>query len=143
MLPAMARSLFWLSTWLFALGVACGGKAVVDGDPRQGTGGSTDPLAGVMCGAAGSCTFSCCFDLTIEDAVPFCATNCNAGVSAFSCDGPEDCAGGACCGDVTGTQCQPTCEPGDLTRCHTDADCDGGACDQATLGEVDVSVCAE
>ncbi len=120
---------------------ACGGKAVIDGAPGEGGTSSVDPLAGVACGDAGSCTFECCLDLASEDTAPYCATNCPVGIAAFSCDGPEDCSGGSCCGDIGATACKSVCEPNEQSRCHTDADCDGGTCQGASVAGVDVSVC--
>lgn len=139
------------SLWLTILLVAssagwslsgCGGKAVLDGDAGAAEGGSdADPFAGVQCGNAGSCTFSCCLDLTQEDAAPFCATSCGTNVSSFGCDGPEDCDGGACCGDILGNRCKPACESSDLTFCHDDEHCDDGFCSEALVSGVAFDTC--
>jgi hypothetical protein len=150
MLVAMRMSLprSWVPLTLFIGALAassnCGGKAVIDADAEDGNGGGggqADPFAGVDCGPAGSCTFSCCLDLTQEDAPPFCATSCGVNVSSFACDGPEDCSGDACCGDVTGTSCKPACDFDEVERCHTDADCSDGLCTMSDVAGIPIGTC--
>ncbi len=123
----------------FATG--CGGKAVIDVDVAEDGSGGTDPFGGVVCGVAGTCTFSCCLDLTQEDGAPFCATSCPFDIGSFACDGPEDCEGGVCCGDVTGTSCRDSCGGNMLEMCNTDSDCDGGFCSPASVAGIDQSSC--
>src|SRR5262249_9485607 len=78
------------------------------------------PPPGVACGADGSCAPSdgCCLE----------AGACGALVDCFqthaSCDGPEDCEGGACCASAASsfgyTVCSTSCG---TIICHSACDC--------------------
>ena len=61
------------------------------------------------------------------------------------CDGPEDCGGNACCGNLsTGVECSDSDScPNDIGYyCQTSDDCPGGRdCLSATIGEFPVKVC--
>lgn len=82
---------------------------------------ATSPI-GVQCGAM-QCTSGqkCCADfLGGPNCIPASAA-CNTGIAA-TCDGIEDCAGGACCENGTiVVECQPTCSG--QTICRDNADC--------------------
>ncbi len=131
------------ASWLAAVTLACGGKAVIDeGVGEDGGGGATDPTSGVACGPAGSCTFECCLD-PVGDAAPFCATNCSPNLTALSCDGPEDCGGDVCCmSALRDAACKPQCDLPEQERCHTSADCTAGTCIPSGVANVDTSSCS-
>ncbi len=82
----------------------------------------------VGCREAPECgldTSSCCvpgFDVDNVKCID--GLTCGEGISRASCDGPEDCAGRACCVDIVmGTAaCVANCGT-NPALCHTDADC--------------------
>jgi hypothetical protein len=81
----------------------------------------------VACGAA-ECDLGqglvCCLGISSGD--PVCeAPACPSFTSAIKCDGPEDCGGAPCCGNVgQGFSCSGAETCGSVAQlCHTDADC--------------------
>ena len=82
----------------------------------------------VACGAS-SCDNAqgdtCC--LKVSTGTPSCgAQTCPQFSSKIACDGPEDCGGTACCGNIgSGFSCTTdmVCSSGIAQLCHTDADC--------------------
>lgn len=116
------------------------GTGGAGGAGGAGTGGGT-----VTCGPNLACTGGdqCCIPLSGSDP-PSCAADCPSGTSPASCDGPEDCGGGPCCGNVAhGYKCAvgDACSPGESQRCHNQLDCNGGACVSATFGSTPVDAC--
>jgi hypothetical protein len=86
---------------------------------------TTGPGSDVVVFCAGSPCMAgqvCCFHLENSD-LDACgdAGACGPNTITLSCNGPEDCPGGVCCGDYNGNgydgvSCEPTCEQG-LTMC--------------------------
>jgi hypothetical protein len=116
-----------------------------DGSPTQEDSGATPGV--VPCGQT-TCditTQQCCITVgqsggaTCIDATAQCQ-----GVPV-SCDGPEDCSGGApiCCGSVGngGVVCAATCQG--LRLCRLDADCDSGnrCCGSGSVGGTQATWC--
>ncbi len=95
----------------------CGGNGSGSNMPDAAT-----SSAGVICGAS-VCTGGqkCCADFLSGPHCIAAGASCTAGISA-TCDGVEDCSGGACCanGSVT-VECQTTCSG--QTICRDAADC--------------------
>ncbi len=109
--------------------------------------GSASSAGLVACGAA-ECELAqdqaCCLGVASGD-VECSAMACAAGSSTLSCDGPEDCNGGACCGNLTqGYACtaDSSCSAG-LQLCHSDADCPGAqpTCCSFSYGDEDLRGC--
>jgi len=128
---------------LLAHAVACGGKAVIDGEGVAG-GSSGVQTVKVACGPGLTCTDEhCCLALDTGSGTTFCASSCPPASGDMACDGPEDCADDAgCCGDVDGYACAWACQ-NKFVLCHTDADCDGPATCQwsANINGVEIHYC--
>lgn len=104
--------------------------------------------AGITCGGAPGCAAGaevCCIPTGATDDRSCVTGSCPANHYTRACDGPEDCAGGACCGgDLPWTaSCSAagSCAPLDQL-CHTGADCDAArpfCCPGSTV--IDVRTC--
>jgi hypothetical protein len=108
----------------------------VDGAPAV----SADAAPGVSCLGA-DCTTAqvCCREVVLPgDPATYCVPeepSCTG--TAFSCDGPEDCAGeDQCCSTGDGVRCVPSGTCPESIVCHTAVDCPAGACCPTPIGVV-------
>lgn len=103
--------------------------------------------AGITCGAPG-CTVGsevCCIPSAASDDRTCVTGTCPGSNYTRACDGPEDCAGGICCGgdNLWTATCVTTGTCAPLEQfCHTGADCPGGSPFCCPALAIDVRTCS-
>lgn len=112
-----------------------GGRSATASSANASSSGSSVP-DGVMCNGA-PCAVGdvCCHDLFNSNQDHCGQDPCGGGqqVVALSCDGPEDCPQGVCCGafnsqvqDWTSIHCAMACDGNETIMCKADGDCGAG-----------------